>query len=110
MNTLSQKNLAEQTCINTHQRLTGLILGTVLTSLTMTVSANESYYHNVLFKPDKSILKAEARGNIMIYDGLENKVVEQALDEQFERIDHMMFIGIRHTQPDGEVNIDDDGC
>jgi len=110
MKTLTQENLAGQTGTNTHHISIGLMLGFVLTSLTMAVSADESFQHNALFNPGKSLLKAEARGRIMIYDGLEHEVVEQALDEQFGRIEHMMFVGIQHTQPDGEVNIDDDGC
>ena len=43
-----------------------------------------------------------------IYDGLEDKVVEQALDTQFERIDHMMFVRTRETLPDGSIEFEDD--
>ncbi len=110
MKTLTHENLAGQTGTNTHNIPIGLILAIVLASLTPTVGADDKFQHNALFNPSNSLLKAEARGRIMIYDGLEHEVVEQALDEQFERIDHMMFVGIRHTQPDGEVNTDDDGC
>lgn len=110
MKTLTHQNLTEQTGTNTHYIPIGLILAIVLALLTPAVGANDKFQHNALFNPSKSLLKAEAHGRIMIYDGLAHEVVEQALDEQFERIEHMMFVGIRHTQPDGEVYTDDDGC
>ena len=46
----------------------------------------------------------------MIYDGLDEEVVERALDEQFDRIEHMMFTRIHHAGPDGTVSVEDDGC
>ena len=46
----------------------------------------------------------------MIYDGLDNTVVERALDEHFDRIEQMMFVRTRHTEPDGGVSYEDDGC
>jgi len=46
----------------------------------------------------------------MIYDELDEEDVERALDEQFDRIEHMMFTRIRHTEPDGAVSVEDDGC
>lgn len=72
-----------------------------------------------LFEPTKAELAAEEQGRIYIYDGLRDTDVQRALDEEFERVDQMMFIRIRKTDEDGEVKRDadtgtveyeDDGC
>lgn len=65
---------------------------------------------NALLNPSQGQLAAEERGRVMIYDGLDNRVIEHALDTQFERIDHMMFIRIQHIEPDGTVTVEDDDC
>jgi hypothetical protein len=70
--------------------------------------ALDQYYRNILFNPDKSLLLAEARGRVTIYDGIDSKVVDTVMDSQFDRIENMMFVGIRHTLPDGTVQADDD--
>lgn len=70
--------------------------------------AMDQYYRNILFNPDKSLLLAEARGRVTIYDGIDSKVVDTVMDSQFGRIENMMFVGIRHTLPDGTVQADDD--
>jgi hypothetical protein len=93
-----------------HQLLIGLLSGILLAPLGTAVSAKDNFQHNALFNPTSGQLKAEDRGRVMIYDGLENEVVERAMDEQFARVEHMMFVRIRHTQPNGVVNVEDDGC
>lgn len=90
--------------------LTGLLLGTLLISAPLAASAEGRFQMNALFKPGPSLLQAEARGRVMIYDGLDEEVVERALDEQFGRIENMMFTRTRHTEPDGDVSVEDDGC
>ena len=86
------------------------LLATFL-ALTITPAfAVSDFYKNALFTPSESLLKAEARGRIMIYDGLDIAMVEKAMDEQFERIDNMMFVGIRHPVADGEFVAENDGC
>ena len=75
------------------------------------VLSAEDYYQNVLTNPSEAVLRAEANGSVTIYDGLEHKVVDQALDTQFQRIDHMMFVRTRETMPDGSIDYyDDDDC
>jgi hypothetical protein len=103
----------EETSAPGHRILFGLLLAAVLTPLTMAAGADDSFQQNVLFNPSQSELMAEARGRVMIYDGLDNKVVERALDTQFERIEHMMFTHTRQTKADDdgeEVIVEDDGC
>jgi hypothetical protein len=69
-----------------------------------------AYQQKVLFNPDESVRKAEARGRVTIYDGLDEKQVEAALDTQFDRIEHMMFVRTRQRSEDGTTSYDDDGC
>jgi hypothetical protein len=86
------------------------ILGALLIPVPLLSDAEDSFQRNALFNPGKAVLQAEARGRVMIYDGLDETVVERALDEQFERIEHMMFTRTRHTEPDGAVSVENDGC
>lgn len=87
----------------------------LLTLLTLLITsaaagADDSYQYRVLFDPGESTLQAERRGRVMIYDGLDNALVERALSEQFDRIEHMMFVRTRYPQPDGGYGIEADGC
>jgi len=72
-----------------------------------------------LFEPTPSERTQEAGGRIYIYDGLRDKDIEQAIDEEFDRVESMMFIREKKTDENGEVLTDpdtgdamvqDDGC
>ncbi len=72
-----------------------------------------------LFEPTPQELERESRGHIFIYHRVPDTVVTRALDEQFERVDAMMFTGTIITNsegseiqdPDtGEPLTEDDGC
>jgi hypothetical protein len=95
-----------------HRLLTGLLLSIALAPPAMATDPNDRFQYNALFNPTTGQLKAEARGRVMIYDGLDNRVVERALDEQFDRIEHMMFIHTRQTSSDDDDDdtVEDDGC
>jgi len=115
MKTPLQLNVTGEFATLIRRVLIGALLGTVLTPPTMAAAANDRFQYNALFNPTRGQLKAEARGRVMIYDGLDHAVVERALDEQFERIEHMMFVRTRQTASDdddgdGEVIVEDDGC
>lgn len=69
-----------------------------------------AYQQKVLFEPGQSVLKAESRGRVNIYDGLDESQVDRAMDEQFERIEHMMFVRTRSVAEDGTPAYADDGC
>ena len=86
------------------------IMAAGLMLLSQTANAADSYQEKALFSPQQSLLLAEARGRIMIYDGLDSKVVDKAMDEQFDRIDNMMFIRIHHESDQGDGYVEDDGC
>lgn len=93
--------------------LFGLLGFGILAAPTLSCAAEDDFQTRLLFDPPDSQLRAEARGRIMIYDGLDEAVVERALDEQFGRIEHMMFTRTRHAAPDdeeGEIVVEDDGC
>ena len=102
----------------TNRKMTGInpaaFIGTLAAGLMMhalTASAADSFQEKVLFEPHQSLRMAVARGRIMIYDGLESKVIYKAMDEQFDRIDNMMFTRIHHTGEEGdEEYVEDDGC
>ncbi len=74
------------------------------------VSAFDSYQEKVLFAPGAGILQAEAKGRIMIYDGLDNEKVELAMNEQFQRIENMMFVRTQYIQENGDIEVEEDGC
>ncbi|UCH39341.1 MAG: hypothetical protein JSU67_14430 [Gammaproteobacteria bacterium] len=89
--------------------LASLIFAALLVNLS-SAQAYDSYQLKVLFTPTKSDLEAEARGRVMIYDSLKNETVEKALNEQFGRIDRMMFIRTQLIQESGEYEAEEDEC
>ena len=93
-----------------HHVLVGMLAAMLLMPFSTIVNAEDAFQLKALFNPPSSQLKAEAQGRVMIYDGLDNNVVERALDEQFDRVEHMMFVHTRNIEPNGEVSYDDDGC
>ena len=70
----------------------------------------EEWQTKQLFEPPQYLLLAEAGGRVTIYDGMPIEVVDRAMEEQFDRIDNMMFTGITYTGTDGEQVVEDDGC
>ena len=72
-----------------------------------------------LLDPTEAELAAEADGRIYIYDGLTDRDIQEAMNEEFERVENMMFIRTRKTDETGqvkrdaetgEVKYEDDGC
>jgi hypothetical protein len=112
MTTSTQPNLPEEAGTLRHLMLIVLLMGTVLSSPARAADANDSFQSNALFNPTPAQLRAEARGRVMICDGLDNAVVDRVLDEQFDRIEHMMFIRTRQNTSDGDDDdiVEDDGC
>ena len=72
------------------------------------VQATDDWHENQLLNPSTYQLKAEQRGRVAIYDGLHESIVDTALDNQFERIENMMFVRVTHTTPEGDEWVDDD--
>ena len=90
--------------------LENLLLTSMFILTPISAFATDSYQEKMLLTPSESTLKAEAKGRIMIYDGLESEIVDRAMNEQFDRIDNMMFIRTRNTPGDGEYFVEDDDC
>ena len=66
-----------------------------------------------LMQPTAAQLEAEAGGQVVIYDGLDTRLVSLAMDTHFDRIQNMMFIRIHHLPPPGaggDVAVEEDGC
>jgi len=75
-----------------------------------------------LLNPTQADRKAEEKGRVMIFDGLTDREVARALDEQFDRLEHMMFTRTVVSDDSGQPRKDpnsgelvtesvyDDGC
>lgn len=81
--------------------------------------AMEEWQYNRLFNPSPVDRKAELRGDVVIYDGLTDVTVNQAIDQNFDRMQNMMFTRTVVTDENGNPKIDpatgnkvveDDGC
>ena len=75
-------------------------------------SSDSPYDVRRLMRPTPAELASEEKGHIHIYDSLEINAVNKALDENFERIQNMMFTRIHHLPPTGSgpAKVEDDGC
>jgi hypothetical protein len=70
-------------------------------------NADEGAY-KVLHRPSAALRASERRGRVTIYDEIPVGEVERALDEQFDRIDSMMFVRTQHPVADGGHETDED--
>ena len=52
-----------------------------------------------LNEPTARELAHERQGNVYVYDGLTDREVDQAMNRHFDRIEFMMFVGTRKTDP-----------
>ena len=87
-----------------------LVKWALVLSLSSSAFADDTeWQQKALLEPPEYLLVAEAGGRVMIYDGLPIEIVDRAMDNQFDRIEHMMFTRIRHKTPEGE-QVEDDGC
>ncbi len=104
-----------------------VVFADLLVTATFTAQAAEPVFRTMetswqmtrLFAPGAAALAQEARGTVVIYEGIRDVDVERAMDEQFERLEHMMFVGTVITSEDGEplqdpetgkLKTEDDDC
>ena len=102
-----------------------LIMGAIIAGDSVAALAQDSeerkrnWQLSQLFEPGEHQLKAEHNGRVVIYNGLRTTDVERALDEEFDRVEHMMFSGTIIADTDGQpvmnpetglVMVEQDGC
>jgi hypothetical protein len=71
-----------------------------------------------LFEPGENQRRLEEKGYITIYDNLPDTTVDKAMNNNFERIENMMFTrvvitddnGLPELDEAGNIVIEDDGC
>jgi hypothetical protein len=82
-------------------------------------SVFERWQMKRMFQPAQSQLMLEQKGKVFIYEGIKDNDVSRVMDEEFERIESMMFIGTVVTDKAGKPKSDpltglvmkeDDGC
>ena len=91
--------------------LNGLLITQLVSGLPLLAGdalAAQDWQERGLLSPSGQQLLSEGRGRVVIYDGLDERLVDTALDTQFPRMQHMMFVGVRHIEPDGQESVDDD--
>ena len=82
-------------------------------------ASKQSWQLSLLFNPGEHQYEMERRGRVFIYDGLRDSDIKRAFNEQYDRIESMMFVntvvtdddGVPLTDPKtGEFLVENDGC
>lgn len=84
-----------------------LSLSTVMNGAVQAAVANE-WDRKQLFGPSAALLDREKAGNVTIFDGVLSSDVDRAMDEQFDRVESMMFVRTLHQVAAGSYESDDD--
>ena len=92
------------------QNITKALFGMILALSNTGIHAGDTYQYKVLFNPSEANLASEKRGRVMIYSGMKEEEVEMAMENQFDRIENMMFINTQRRTETGEYVADDDDC
>ena len=82
-------------------------------------AAYETWQLKRLFEPEIAEVRQESGGLVFIYESIKDKDVSIAMDNNWDRIENMMFVGTIVTDENGEPKLDpetnlamteDDGC
>ena len=100
------------------QRFCNVLLSSILLSsfLPTSIAAEETavylWQKKRLLTPAESIVQDEKeKQKVFIYEGLTIADVEKALDQHFDRVEHMMFVStILPPAANGTVRREEDGC
>ena len=94
-----------------------VVVSTIVLSALYTTSDSEEtavylWQKKQLLAPDESTVKYEKeKQKVFIYEGLTVADVEKALDQHFDRVEHMMFVGtVLPPTSAGVPQTEDDGC
>lgn len=77
---------------------------------------HEEWQVQRLLQPTAQQRASEQQGHVFIYDKLNERVIDRAMDKNFERIDSMMFINVQkkkdnsNSPTDVNTHDDDDDC
>ena len=90
--------------------LTAVVTASLISAsvLAAQVDVSAQWQEGRLLEPSAAQRTTEQSGKVIIYDRMDEALVDKALDSQFERIENMMFIRIQRPQPVGEAMEDDD--
>lgn len=64
----------------------------------------------LLLNPNPLLVKQERAGKVIIYDRVREEIIHNALDNNFARIENMMFINTLVEEDDGDLQIEEDDC
>jgi hypothetical protein len=105
------------------KQVAGWLIPAALAASTTVAGADDEgmrdWQVSMLFNPNEHQLEVEHKGRVMIYDGLYSTEVNQAMEQQFDRIEHMMFTNTIMTDEAGKplrdpktglVMVEEDGC
>lgn len=96
-----------------HKKLKNIMAAIVIAGISQGVSAvsavgeEDRWQMKQLLAPSQGQLERESEGDIVIYTDLHEETVDLAMNEQFDRIENMMFVRMVRTV-DGEDETDDD--
>lgn len=65
--------------------------------------ADRQWQLEMVFHPSPRQLAMERKGRVMIYSGLRDTDVQRAMEEQWDRVESMMFIRTILTRPSGRI-------
>ncbi len=103
----SQLSINSNECLG---RFAGKFIIFLFLVMSSPVHADDPYLLKQLFNPGRSVQQAEAKGRVMIYDGMKSDTVDAAMNLQFKRVENMMFVRTQYEQENGEYETENDGC
>lgn len=98
---------------------TATLLTTTMVHAAISDPLVEDWQRKRLFEPTARQIALEQKGKVFVYVGLTDRDVAKALEEEFDRVDSMMFANTIVTDEEGEpkrdeetggVVVEDDGC
>lgn len=93
--------------MNTRKLAAIAVLSAFLNGTVQAAVASE-WDRKLLFGPSSALLEREEAGNVTIYDGVLISDVDRAMDEQFDRVESMMFVRTLYPAEEGAYEAEDD--